>query len=169
MDWRLVTYIVEQLGISRLASSTCDGWRLLLVGSLCQGSHYYSKFLDSQRPSSKHLHFLVFLHLAYGWEYDVVLLTTPYTATHSINVLWIDQVPCNSSHWSDVLQVYATWCGHCRDLEPEYNHLAEVLQDIPSIVIAKMDGTKNEHSLVEVSYFFQLSHHPSHSWSNLSH
>jgi thiol-disulfide isomerase/thioredoxin len=87
----------------------------------------------------------------------------PHILLHSINVLWIDQVPCNSSHWSDVLQVYATWCGHCRDLEPEYNHLAEVLQDIPSIVIAKMDGTKNEHSLVEVSYFFQLSHHPSHS------
>jgi protein disulfide-isomerase A1 len=50
-------------------------------------------------------------------------------------------------------------------MEPEYNHLAAVLRDIPSIVIAKMDGTKNEHSLVEVSYFFQLSHHPSHSCS----
>jgi hypothetical protein len=41
-------------------------------------------------------------------------------------------------------------------MEPEYNHLAEVLRDIPSIVIAKMDGTKNEHSLVEVSYFFNF-------------
>ncbi len=89
----------------------------------------------------------------------------PHILLHSINVLWIDQVPCNSSHCSDVLQVYAPWCGHCRHMEPEYNHLAEVLRDIPSIVIAKMDGTKNEHSLVEVSYFFQLSHHPSHSCS----
>jgi protein disulfide-isomerase A1 len=64
-----------------------------------------------------------------------------------------------------LLEVYAPWCGHCRDMEHEYNHLAELLRDIPSIVIAKIDGTKNEHSLVEVSYFFQLSHHPSHSCS----
>ncbi|CAM6008438.1 unnamed protein product [Sphagnum balticum] len=52
-----------------------------------------------------------------------------------------------------LLEVYAPWCGHCRDMEPEYNHLAEVLRDIPSIVIAKMDGTKNEHSLVEIEGF----------------
>jgi hypothetical protein len=31
--------------------------------------------------------------------------------------------------------------------------LGEVLRNIPSIVIAKMDGTKNEHALVQVSYF----------------
>jgi protein disulfide-isomerase A1 len=50
--------------------------------------------------------------------------------------------------------VYAPWCGHCKKLEPEYNRLGEVLQNIPSIVIAKMDGTKNEHALVQVSLFF---------------
>jgi thiol-disulfide isomerase/thioredoxin len=102
------------------------------------------------------------LHMA---ENMMLCCLLPHILLQSINVLWIDQVPCNSSHWSDVLQVYAPWCGHCRDMEHEYNHLAELLRDIPSIVIAKIDGTKNEHSLVEVSYFFQLSHHPSHSCS----
>ncbi len=53
--------------------------------------------------------------------------------------------------------MYAPWCGHCKKLEPEYNRLGEVLRNIPSIVIAKMDGTKNEHALVQVSLFVFLS------------
>ncbi|CAK9857199.1 unnamed protein product, partial [Sphagnum jensenii] len=52
-----------------------------------------------------------------------------------------------------LLEVYAPWCGHCKKLEPEYNRLGEVLRNIPSIVIAKMDGTKNEHALVQVKGF----------------
>ncbi|CAK9857197.1 unnamed protein product, partial [Sphagnum jensenii] len=52
-----------------------------------------------------------------------------------------------------LLEVYAPWCGHCKKLEPEYNRLGEVLQNIPSIVIAKVDDTKNEHALVQVKEF----------------
>ncbi|CAM6045698.1 unnamed protein product [Sphagnum compactum] len=52
-----------------------------------------------------------------------------------------------------LLEVYAPWCGHCKKLEPEYNRLGEVLRNIPSIVIAKMDGTKNEHALVQIKGF----------------
>jgi protein disulfide-isomerase A1 len=52
-----------------------------------------------------------------------------------------------------LLEVYAPWCGHCKKLEPEHNRLGEVLQNIPYIVIAKMDGTKNEHALVQVKEF----------------
>lgn len=43
-----------------------------------------------------------------------------------------------------ILEVYAPWCGRCKSLEPEYNKLGEALENISSIVIAKMDGTKNE-------------------------
>ncbi|CAK9858670.1 unnamed protein product [Sphagnum jensenii] len=52
-----------------------------------------------------------------------------------------------------LLEVYAPWCGHCRNLEPEYNRLGEILKNIPSIVIAKMDGTKNEHASVQIQGF----------------
>ncbi|CAJ2660674.1 unnamed protein product [Trifolium pratense] len=44
-----------------------------------------------------------------------------------------------------LLEIYAPWCGHCQHLEPIYNKLAKHLRSIDSLVIAKMDGTQNEH------------------------
>ncbi|XP_021858733.2 protein disulfide isomerase-like 1-4 [Spinacia oleracea] len=44
-----------------------------------------------------------------------------------------------------LLEIYAPWCGHCQTLEPIYNKLARHLRGIDSIVVAKMDGTTNEH------------------------
>ncbi|PKI62617.1 hypothetical protein CRG98_017039 [Punica granatum] len=44
-----------------------------------------------------------------------------------------------------LLEIYAPWCGHCQSLEPIYNKLAKHLRGIDSLVIAKMDGTTNEH------------------------
>lgn len=58
---------------------------------------------------------------------------------------------------SPPLQVYAPWCGHCQSLEPEYNLLAESLKNISSIVIAKMDGTKNEHERLNVISVLHLA------------
>ncbi|TXG73856.1 hypothetical protein EZV62_002435 [Acer yangbiense] len=44
-----------------------------------------------------------------------------------------------------LLEIYAPWCGHCQSLEPIYDKLAKHLRSIESLVIAKMDGTTNEH------------------------
>ncbi|KAL1552756.1 protein disulfide-isomerase [Salvia divinorum] len=44
-----------------------------------------------------------------------------------------------------LLEMYAPWCGHCQSLEPIYNKLGKHLRGIGSLVIAKMDGTTNEH------------------------
>ncbi|XP_059660579.1 protein disulfide isomerase-like 1-4 [Cornus florida] len=44
-----------------------------------------------------------------------------------------------------LLEIYAPWCGHCQSLEPTYNKLAKHLRGIESLVIAKMDGTTNDH------------------------
>jgi protein disulfide-isomerase A1 len=43
-----------------------------------------------------------------------------------------------------ILEIHAPWCTPCKTLEPEYNKLGEALKNIPSIVVARIDATKNE-------------------------
>lgn len=52
-----------------------------------------------------------------------------------------------------LLEIYAPWCGHCQALEPTYNKLAKHLRGIESLVIAKMDGTTNEHPRAKTDGF----------------
>ncbi|KAL6508808.1 Protein disulfide isomerase-like 1-4 [Orobanche hederae] len=52
-----------------------------------------------------------------------------------------------------LLEIYAPWCGHCQSLEPTYNKLAKHLRPIKSLVIAKMDGTTNEHPRAKADGF----------------
>uniref|UniRef100_A0A7S4FNS0 protein disulfide-isomerase n=1 Tax=Eutreptiella gymnastica TaxID=73025 RepID=A0A7S4FNS0_9EUGL len=42
----------------------------------------------------------------------------------------------------DVLvEFYAPWCGHCKELEPIWKEVAQVFQDEPDVIVAKMDAT----------------------------
>ncbi|GBG82288.1 hypothetical protein CBR_g34572 [Chara braunii] len=43
------------------------------------------------------------------------------------------------------LKAYAPWCQHCKDLVPTFNKLGAAFRDVPSVVIAKIDATANEH------------------------
>uniref|UniRef100_A0A7N6A7H8 Protein disulfide-isomerase n=1 Tax=Anabas testudineus TaxID=64144 RepID=A0A7N6A7H8_ANATE len=43
-----------------------------------------------------------------------------------------------------LIEFYAPWCGHCKNLEPKYKELGEKLANDPNVVIAKMDATAND-------------------------
>lgn len=52
-----------------------------------------------------------------------------------------------------LVEFYAPWCGHCKQLAPIYDKLAEKFAEDSSVVIAKMDSTVNELEHTKINSF----------------
>jgi protein disulfide-isomerase A1 len=59
-----------------------------------------------------------------------------------------------------LMEFYAPWCGHCKQLVPIYDSLATKLKNVKGLVIAKMDSTANEIEGVEIKGFPTIKFFP---------
>jgi len=74
---------------------------------------------------------------------------TPVKTLVSTN---FDEVVFNKD--KDVLvEFYAPWCGHCKQLAPIFDQLGEKFKDSETIVIAKIDSTANELEHTKITSF----------------
>jgi len=89
------------------------------------------------------------LSLAFGLA---ALASTPAPGNAVIEAVFKTAEVLDSKNWTEATEgknafvmFYAPWCGHCKKIKESYDSLAEDMKKNYSVIIAKVDCTKNHN------------------------
>lgn len=83
----------------------------------------------------------------------------PVSAVKDIDTNNFDKIVLDPTK-NVLLDVYAPWCGHCQQLAPVIEALAEKLRNKNDIVIAKLDATTNRIPSLQISGYPSIFFYP---------
>ena len=84
----------------------------------------------------------------------LILLANSYTEENHVLILTADDLPAVTEEFEFILvEFYAPWCGHCKNLAPHYDEAAKRLANNPNIMLAKVDSTENEVEGLDIQGF----------------
>jgi protein disulfide-isomerase A1 len=97
---------------------------------------------------------IIFIILTYSFLGTVISAETEDHVIVLTNENFDEEI---TKHENILVEFYAPWCGHCKQLAPEYSKAAAVLiKDSPPLYLAKVDATKNK----ELAGRFKLDGYP---------
>ncbi|KAL2084549.1 hypothetical protein ACEWY4_020067 [Coilia grayii] len=122
-----------------------DGGELPLIAIRTREGHKYTMQEEFSRDGATLQHFLEEFFAGRLKRY-IKSEPVPQSNDGPVKVVVAEtfQEIVNDNERDVLIEFYAPWCGHCKNLEPKYTQLGQKLSNDPNIVIAKMDATVND-------------------------
>jgi protein disulfide-isomerase A1 len=138
IDWAKYSKHAERLGLSGKVVPS------LAIENLEQGTHY--AFDETAQITGATVGAWVNQFLAGDLQPTIKSEEIPADNSGPVKVVVAKSFEdiVNDATKDVLVEFYAPWCGHCKQLAPIYEELGQAFKGVPSVVIAKIDATSND-------------------------
>jgi protein disulfide-isomerase A1 len=138
IDWTKYSKHAERLGLSGKVVPS------IAIENLEEGTHY--AFDESAQINDATVGAWINKFLAGELEPTIKSEEIPAENNGPVKVIVaksFDQI-VNDATKDVLVEFYAPWCGHCKQLAPIYEEVGQALSGVSSVVVAKIDATSND-------------------------
>jgi protein disulfide-isomerase A1 len=138
IDWTKYSKHAERLGLSGKVVPS------IAIENLEEGTHY--AFDETAQINDATVGAWINKFLAGELEPTIKSEEIPADNNGPVKVIVaksFDQI-VNDATKDVLVEFYAPWCGHCKQLAPIYEEVGQALSGVSSVVVAKIDATSND-------------------------